>query len=76
MTYLVQLILLANTAAFFCSLLGFSLTHAPFSEGGCSKEISTRWRCFEKISHCRFLACFKKRWPTNWLFTPTAPSWI
>jgi len=46
-----QLILLANTAAFFYSLLGL-LSHC-FWEGDSGEEISTRWRCFEKINRSR-----------------------
>jgi len=46
-----QLILFANTAAFFCSLLG--LASHSFWEGDSGEEISTPWRCFEEISHSR-----------------------
>jgi len=49
--FLQQLILLANTAAFFCSLV--ELDSHSFSEGDSRDEISTRWRCFEKIDHFR-----------------------
>jgi len=48
MTFL-QLILFANTAAFFYSLLGL-VSHC-FWGGDNVEEISTRWRCVEKISH-------------------------
>jgi len=44
-----QLILFANTAAFFCSLLG--LVSHSFLEGQSGEEISTRWHCVEKINH-------------------------
>jgi len=44
-----QLIVFANTAAFFCSLLG--LVSHSFSEGERRGEISTRWHCVEKINH-------------------------
>jgi len=47
-----QLILFANTAAFFYSLLGL-VSHC-FGEGDSVEEISTRWRCVEKkINHSR-----------------------
>jgi len=46
-----QLIILANTAAFFCSLLGL-VSHC-FSEGDSGEENSTRQHCFEKINHLR-----------------------
>jgi len=49
--FLLQLILFANTAAFFCSLLGF-VSHS-FREGDRSKEISTGWHCVEEINHLR-----------------------
>jgi len=45
------LILFANTAAFFCSLLG--LASNSFWEGNSGKEISIRWLCVEKINHSR-----------------------
>jgi len=44
-----QLILYANTSAFFYSLLGL-VSHC-FWEGDSGEEISTRWRCVEKINH-------------------------
>jgi len=44
-----QLILVANTAAFFHSLLGF-VSHC-FWEVDSGEEISMRWRCVEKINH-------------------------
>ena len=44
-----QLILFANTAAFFYSLLGW-VSHC-FWEGESGEEISARWRCVEKIDH-------------------------
>jgi len=44
-----QLILFANTAACFRSLLG--LVSPSFWEGNSSEKISTRWRCLEKINH-------------------------
>jgi len=46
-----NLILFANTAAFFYSLLGW-VSH-DFWEGDSGEEISTRWRCVEKINHSR-----------------------
>ena len=46
-----QLILLANTAAFFHSLLG--LVSHYLREGDSGEEISTGWRCVEKINHSR-----------------------
>jgi len=46
-----QLILLANTAAFFSSLLG--LVSHSFWEGDSSEQISTRCCCVEKINHSR-----------------------
>ena len=46
-----QLILFANIAAFFCSLLG--LVSHSFSEGNGCEEISTRWPRAEKINHLR-----------------------
>jgi len=46
-----QLIIFANTAAFFCSLLG--LVSHSFWEGDSGEEISTRWRCVKKINHSR-----------------------
>ena len=46
-----QLFLLANIAAFFCSLLG--LVSYSFWEGDSGDEMSTRWRCFETINHLR-----------------------
>jgi len=46
-----QLILFANTAMFFYSLLGF--VSRWFWEGDSGEEISTRWRCVEKINHSR-----------------------
>jgi len=60
-----QLILFANTAAFFYSLLGL-VSHC-FWEGDSGEEVSTRWRCVNDQSLTRFLACFKK--PTSRLFT-------
>ena len=51
MAIFLQPILLANTAAFGCYLLGL-LSHS-FWEGDSGEEISTRWRCFEKINHLR-----------------------
>ena len=44
-----KLILFANTATFFYSLLGL-VSHC-FWEGNSGEEISTRWRCVEKINH-------------------------
>jgi len=44
-----QLILIANTAAFFGSLLSF-ISHS-FRKGDSAEEISARWGCFEKINH-------------------------
>ena len=46
-----QLILFANTAAFFFSLLG--LVSYSLSEDDRGEEISTQWRCVEKISQLR-----------------------
>jgi len=46
-----QLILFANTAAFFYSLLG--LVSHSFWGGDNGEEIRTRWRCVEKINHSR-----------------------
>jgi len=46
-----QLILFANTAAFFYSPLGI-VSHC-FWEGDSGEEISTRWCCVEKINHSR-----------------------
>jgi len=55
-----QLILFANTAAFFCSLLG--LVSPAFWECDSREEISTRWCSYvETIYHTRFLSCSKKR---------------
>jgi len=56
-----QIILLANTAAFFYSLLG--LVPHCFREGDSGEEISVRRK---DQSLTRFLACFKK--PTRRLF--------
>jgi len=68
-----QLILFANTAAFFFSLVG--LVSHSFWQGDSGEEISTQWLCLkENQSLTRFLACFKK--PTSRLVMPTAPSWI
>jgi len=47
----IQVILFANTAAFLCSLMG--LVSHWFWEGDSGEEISTRWRCVEKINHLR-----------------------
>jgi len=47
-----QLILFANTAVFFYSLLGF-ISHSHW-EGEGSEEISTLWHCFEEINHSRY----------------------
>jgi len=46
-----QLILFANTAAFFYSLLGW--VSYCYWGGDNGKEISMRWRCVEKINHSR-----------------------
>jgi len=46
-----QLIPFANTAAFFCSLLG--LDPHSFWEGGNCNEISTPWHYVEEINHLR-----------------------
>jgi len=48
-----QLILFASTAAFFYSLLVLGLVSYCFWEGDNGEEISTRWRCVEKINHSR-----------------------
>jgi len=53
-----QLILFANTAAFFCSLLRF-VSHS-FQEGDSGHEFSTRWRWFKKINHLREILGFFK----------------
>jgi len=47
-----QLILFASTAAFFYYLL--ALVSHCFWEGDSGEEISTQWRCVEKINHSRF----------------------
>jgi len=44
-----QLIALANTAAFFFSILG--LVSHSFWEGDNRKEISTPWYCVQEINH-------------------------
>ena len=44
-----QLILFANTAAFFFSLLGL-VSHA-FGEGDSGEEIGTRWLVLKEINH-------------------------
>ena len=49
MAIFLQIILLANTSAFGCYLLG--LVSHSFWEGDNGEEISTQWRCFEKINH-------------------------
>jgi len=78
-----KLILFANTAAFFYFLL--ELVSHTFWEGDSGEEISTRWRCVEKINHSRdsFLvlkslqtgfSCFQRN-PRKFLL-PIAPSWI
>jgi len=46
-----QVILFANRAAFFYSLLG--LVSPCCWEGDSGEEISTRWCCVEKINHSR-----------------------
>jgi len=46
-----QLILFANTAAIFYSLL--RLVSHSFWEGDSGEEIITRWRCLEKTNHSR-----------------------
>jgi len=46
-----QLILFANTAAFFCYPMG--LASHSFSEGDSAEKISTRWHCVENINHSR-----------------------
>jgi len=51
MAIFLQLILLANTAAFGCYLLG--LVSHSFWESDSGEENSSRWRCFEKINHLR-----------------------
>jgi len=45
------LILFANTAAFFYSLLGL-VSHC-FLEGDSGEEISTRWLCLKETNHSR-----------------------
>jgi len=49
--WFLQLILFANTATFFCSLL--VLASNSFWEGNSGKEISTWWLRVEKINHSR-----------------------
>jgi len=46
-----QLMPFANTAAFFCSLLGLHLH--TFWEGDNGNEISTPWHYVEEINHLR-----------------------
>jgi len=46
-----QLILFANTAGFFYPLLGL-VSHCSW-DGESGEQISTRWRCIEKINHSR-----------------------
>jgi len=65
----VQLILFANTAAIFYSLLG--LVSRSFL------RTRQRWENYQEMvllrrgqSLTRCLACFKNRWPTNRLFVP------
>jgi len=57
-----QLILFTNTAAFFCSLFG--LISQSLWKGDSGEEISTRWRCVEKINHSSdFWLIFKNNGP-------------
>jgi len=66
-----QVILSANTAALFRSLLG--LVSNSFWEADGVEEISTRWRCYEKTNHLRDglqLTGFS----TNWSFMSKALS--
>jgi len=46
-----ELILFANTAALYSSLLG--LVSHTFRECDSGKEISTRWLCLKEINHSR-----------------------
>jgi len=64
-----QLILFANTAAFFCSLL--RLVSHYFWEG---EEISTARNgvASKKSINCEIRGLFNKRWPANRLFMPIA----
>jgi len=69
------LILLANTAAFFCDLLG--LDSHSFREGNSGEKINRRWGCFAKINHLRdsWLVLINDGLQ-NRLFMPAAPSWV
>jgi len=49
--WFLQRIPFANTAAFFCFLLG--LASNSFCEGNSGEEISAGWLCVEKINHSR-----------------------
>jgi len=46
-----QVILFANTDAFFCSLPG--LVSHSFWESDSGEEIRTRWRCFKNTNQVR-----------------------
>jgi len=71
-----QLILFANTAAFFCSLLGL-VSHSFWQrwENQHAMALLMALRRRDQ-SFTRFWAYFKKRWPTNPLFMPIALSYI
>jgi len=53
-----QLMLFANSAAFFYSLFG--LDSHSFWEGDSGEEISTLWHCVEEINHPRI------SWVVSW----------
>ena len=57
-----NLLLFANIATFFYSLMG-SVSHY-FWEGDSGEEISTRWHCVEKINHSR------NSWLVPWISNP------
>jgi len=74
MTFL-QVILFANTAAFFCSLLG--LVSHSFWEANSGEEISTEWALHQKDQSLTWwptnVMTYRKWWPTNnRLFMPIA----
>ena len=51
--FFLQLIIFANTAGFFCSLLGLVSHSHSFPEVDNGNEISKPWHCFEEINHLR-----------------------
>ena len=65
-----QLILFASTATFFCSVFG--LVSHSFWEGDSGEETSMLALRRRDQSLTRFLACFRKQWPTNRLIMPVA----